>query len=43
MLPDSVATAIWTQALLHANHSATEPPYVYGAYFILETQAQILT
>ena len=44
MLPDSVATAIWTQALLHANHSATEPPsYVYGTYFILETQAQILT
>ena len=33
LLPDSVATAIWTRALLHANRSATEPalkPLMYS-------------
>jgi len=46
LLPDSVATAIWTLALLrlspaamHANHSATEPPwrtaYIYVDYAVV--------
>jgi len=30
LLPDSVATAILTGALLHAYHSATEPPYTHN-------------
>ena len=29
LLPDSVSAAIWTRALLHANHSATEPSTLY--------------
>jgi len=45
LLPDSVATAIWTQALLRlspaANHSATEPPHKIPIYVALRYSLQI--